>query len=56
MMPMAEPPARHCLAPGLAFSLCGEEEVKASPPCGEESLQEMVSPLARRKWCTREGS
>jgi hypothetical protein len=61
-MPAAEPPAssapnkalpgtRRCL-----FPLCGKEEVKASPPCGERSLQEKVSPLDRRKWRTREGS
>jgi hypothetical protein len=40
----------------LPFTLYREEEVKASPPCEEGSLQEKVSPLAGRKWCTREGS
>jgi hypothetical protein len=34
----------------------GKDKMKASPPCREGSLQEKVSPPARRKWHTREGS
>jgi hypothetical protein len=33
----------------------GKEKIKASPPCGEGSLQEKVSPLVGRKWRAREG-
>jgi hypothetical protein len=55
-MPMVEPPASYAPGKALPFPLCREEEVKASPPCGQGSLQEKVSPLAGRKWRTREGS
>jgi hypothetical protein len=55
-MPIAEPPASSAPGKALPFPLNGKEEVKASPPCGEGSLQEKVSPLAGRKWRTREGS
>ena len=34
----------------------GKEKTKASPPCGEGSLQAKAFPLAGRKYRTREGS
>jgi hypothetical protein len=40
----------------LPFLLHRVEEVNASPPCRAGSLQEKVSPLAGRKWRTKEGS
>jgi hypothetical protein len=61
-MPALEPPASSALGkalPGVRQGLppfAVKEKMKASPSCGEGSLQEKVSPLAERKWHAREGS
>jgi hypothetical protein len=34
----------------------GKEKLKGSTPCGQGSLREKASPLARRRWRVREGS
>jgi hypothetical protein len=49
-------PARRCRAPGKALPFAGKEGKKASPPCREGSFEVKTSPLAGRKWSTREGS
>jgi hypothetical protein len=36
-------------SPARTFPFAGKEEKKASPPCGEGSLQAKAFPLARRK-------